>query len=42
VRDRDAHLAEPLAAVVDRAVRKNPAERFQTAHEFRQALEAVG
>ncbi|MCI0654110.1 MAG: protein kinase [Methylococcaceae bacterium] len=38
IRQRDASIPEPLAAVVDRAVRKDPSQRFQTAAEFRDAL----
>lgn len=42
VRERDASLPRELAAVVDRAVRKEAGARFQSAAEFRRALEAVG
>jgi serine/threonine-protein kinase len=38
VRQREASIPEPLAAVVDGAVKKDPAQRFQTAAEFRDAL----
>ena len=38
IRQRDASIPERLAAVVDRSVRKDPAHRFQTAAEFRDAL----
>lgn len=38
IQQRDASIPEPLAAVVDRAVKKDPAQRFQTATEFRDAL----
>jgi serine/threonine protein kinase len=38
VRERDPLLPAALAAVVDRAVRKEPAERWQSAEEFRDAL----
>ena len=36
---RDPKIPDRLAQAVDRAVRKNPDERFQTAAEFHQALE---
>jgi hypothetical protein len=39
IRDRDATIPTALGAVVDRAVRKDPAARFQSAGEFRRALE---
>jgi serine/threonine-protein kinase len=38
VRGRDQSVPEPLAAVIDRAVRKDPGARFQSAAEFRSAL----
>ena len=38
IRQRDGALPEKLAAVVDRAVRKDPDKRFQTAVAFRDAL----
>jgi serine/threonine protein kinase len=38
VRQREPSIPARLAAVVDRAVRKSPAERFQSAAEFRLAL----
>jgi serine/threonine-protein kinase len=39
IRDRSPDLPKPLAEVVDKAVRKSEQKRFQTAYEFRQALE---
>ena len=41
IRERKAEIPKPLADVVDKAVRKNEQKRFQTAYEFRQALEKV-
>ncbi len=38
IRQRDASIPERLAAVVDRAVKKDPDQRFQTAAAFRDAL----
>jgi hypothetical protein len=38
IRQRDASIPERLAAVVDRAVKKDPNQRFQTAAAFRDAL----
>lgn len=38
VRRREASIPEALAAVVDRAVKKDPVQRFQTAADFRDAL----
>lgn len=38
LRKRDPSIGERLASVVDRAVQKDPAARFQTAAEFRAAL----
>jgi serine/threonine protein kinase len=39
IRQRDPSIPELLATVVDRAVRKPIAERFQTAEEFRRVLQ---
>jgi serine/threonine-protein kinase len=39
VRERDASIPAGLAAVVDRAVRKDARARFQSAAEFRHALD---
>jgi serine/threonine protein kinase len=39
---RTPDLAPRLAAVIDRAVARNPRHRFQTAEEFRIALLAAG
>lgn len=41
IRDRDASIPKSLAAVVDKAVRKNVGERFQSASEFRAALQGA-
>jgi hypothetical protein len=41
IRERDITIPAPLAAVVDRAVRKPIAERFQTAQDLRAALGEV-
>ena len=41
IRERAPMLSEELAAVVDRAVRKEPGERFESARAFAAALEAV-
>lgn len=41
IRQRDPSIPETLAAVVDRAVQKEIAKRFQSAEEFRQAIQAV-
>lgn len=38
IQQRDASIPEPLAAVVDHAVKKDSAQRFQTAADFRAAL----
>jgi serine/threonine protein kinase len=38
VRDRDASIPKRLADVVDKAVRKEIGERYQSAAEFRAAL----
>ena len=39
IRKRDPSIGSKLASVVDKAVRKNAGERFQSATEFRAALE---
>jgi serine/threonine-protein kinase len=39
IQKRDASIDSRLASVIDKAVRKNARERFQTAAEFRAALE---
>lgn len=41
IRQRDTSIPERLAAVVDRAVKKDHTQRFQTAAEFRGALRAA-
>lgn len=38
VRQRDASVPDRLALVVDRAVKRDPTERFQSAAQFRDAL----
>lgn len=38
IRQRAPSVPRPLPAVVDRALREDPAERYQTADEFRQSL----
>jgi eukaryotic-like serine/threonine-protein kinase len=38
IRERDASIPEKLAGLVDRAVKKDPAQRFQDAAEFQQQL----
>jgi len=38
IRDRDASISKRLAEVVDKAVKKNPDERYRSAAEFQQAL----
>jgi DNA-directed RNA polymerase subunit RPC12/RpoP len=38
IRKRDRNIPKPLAAVIDRALEKNPKSRFQNAKEFREAL----
>ena len=38
IRDRDASIPKRLAAVVDKAVRKNPDERYRSASEFLATL----
>jgi len=38
IRDRDASIPTSLAAVVDKAVRKDVGQRYQSAAEFRAAL----
>jgi serine/threonine protein kinase len=39
IRRRDASIPRELAEVVDRAVRKDPKARFQSAAKFREALQ---
>ncbi|MGA3210581.1 MAG: FHA domain-containing serine/threonine-protein kinase [Terriglobales bacterium] len=39
IRKRDTSIPEKLAVVLDKAVRKDPQRRFQSAAEFRNALE---
>ncbi len=39
IRQRNEKIPEPIAAVIDRAVRKKEMERFRTAMEMRQSLE---
>ncbi|MEM9666021.1 MAG: protein kinase [Bacteroidota bacterium] len=41
LRAREAQLPEALDAVVQRALAKDPADRFQTAASFREALAAI-
>lgn len=41
IRQRDASLPKPLAAVFDRSLRDDPAERFRDAGEMLQALRGV-
>jgi serine/threonine protein kinase len=41
IRQRDPSIPEPLAAVVDRSVRKEIGDRFQAAVDFRRALQMV-
>jgi hypothetical protein len=41
IRQRDRSVPQQLAAVIDRALRDDPAERYQTAGEFREALRKV-
>jgi serine/threonine protein kinase len=38
LRDADPNLPEPLVQVVEKAMEKNPADRFKTAREFADAL----
>jgi hypothetical protein len=38
IRARDASIPKRLAEVVDKAVRKNPDERYHSAGEFQTAL----
>ena len=38
IRKRDANVSKPLAAVIDRALDKNPKSRFQSAKEMKEAL----
>ncbi len=39
IRNRNPEIPEKLAAVVDKSICKKPAERYQTAQEFKAALE---
>ncbi|MCU0486618.1 MAG: hypothetical protein MUC85_10990, partial [Anaerolineales bacterium] len=39
LQERAPHIHPGLAAVVDRAVKKHPADRFQSVEEFRSALQ---
>ena len=41
IRQRDPSIPRRLPAEVDRALRDDPAERYQTADEFRQPLKEV-
>jgi hypothetical protein len=41
IRQRDPSIPRQLAAVIDRALRDDLAERYQTAREFREALREV-
>ena len=42
VRDVKADVPEPVAAIIEKMLAKNPAERFQTAAELVTALKSVG
>lgn len=41
IRARDPHVPRPVAEVIDRALAEPASARYQTAHEFREALLAV-
>jgi serine/threonine protein kinase len=41
IRDRDPHIPLPVARFVDKAVHRQPEERFQNNHEFQTELKRI-
>jgi len=41
LRNFDSKIASPIWTIIQKAINKNPRERFQTAREFRKAIQAV-